>query len=53
MGVKKLKRAIRLNSDVPQKTVVQVKDQTGQSVSYTLFSLPFYLAGEIHRLLDT
>jgi len=52
MGMKKLSLAIRINSDFPSITVVDVKDQTGSSVKYTLLSLPFYLTGQIHRLVD-
>lgn len=52
MGLKKIPVAIRINSDVPSKTAVKSKDNFGNQVEYTLISLPFYLAGEIHRLLD-
>jgi hypothetical protein len=52
MELKKLPLAIRLNSDLPNKTAVKVKSRTGQTVEYTLYSLPFYLAGQIKRLLD-
>lgn len=51
MATKKLKRAVRINSDYPTITQVDVKTSEGESVSYTLFSLPFYLIGQIHRLL--
>jgi uncharacterized protein len=52
MGLKKYTTAVRINSDFPSKTVVKLKDQLGNNVSYILISLPFYLTGQIHRLLD-
>lgn len=50
MGLKKLPLAIRINSDYPSKTNVDVKDHLGKSVNYTFISIPFYLVGQIHRL---
>lgn len=52
MGLKKLSLAMRINSDHPSKTNVDVKDSFGKSVNYTLISIPFYLVGQIHRLLS-
>lgn len=51
MGLKKLSTALRINSDFPSQTKVQVKDQDGNEVKYTLLSIPFYLVGQIHRLI--
>ncbi|KTC97878.1 ATP-binding protein [Legionella erythra] len=51
MGLKKLSLAMRINSDYPSKTNVDVKDSLGNSVNYTFISIPFYLVGQIHRLL--
>jgi len=51
MGLKKFSTALRINSDIPSRTDVQVKDQMGNEVRYTLLSLPFYLLGQVHRLL--
>lgn len=51
MGKKNLPLAFRINSDYPSVVPVKVKDQTGQNVAYTLMSLPFYLIGQIHRLV--
>lgn len=48
MQLKKSPLAIRINSDFPSKTLVQIKGQP----EYTLISLPFYLMGQLHRLLD-
>lgn len=50
MGLKQGSYALRINSNVPSRGLVQVKDQMGNDVQYTLFSLPFYLIGQIHRL---
>ncbi|HSW71149.1 MAG TPA: AAA family ATPase, partial [Gammaproteobacteria bacterium] len=51
MGLKKLKRAVRVNSDFPSKTEIKMKDSLGNLVSYDLLSIPFYLIGQVHRLL--
>ncbi|MBI4357186.1 MAG: ATP-binding protein [Gammaproteobacteria bacterium] len=51
MGLKKFNIAIRINSDFPSKMAIKTKDNLGNCVEYTLVSLPFYLVGEIHRLL--
>lgn len=52
MGLKNLSLAIRMNSAPPSQTSVNVTNQLGQTINYTLLSLPFYLLGQIHRLLD-
>lgn len=51
MELKKKNLAIRINSDVPTKTNVNVKGRAGE-VTYPLLSIPFYLVGQIHRLLE-
>lgn len=51
MESKKKNLAVRLNSDSPTETKVDVKGSNGQVVSYILLSMPFYLIGQIHRLL--
>jgi len=51
MGLKKLSLALRINSDYPSKTKVNVKDGKGNEVSYDLLSLPFYLLGQLHRVM--
>lgn len=48
MGLKKLKLAVRINSDLPTKTSVSVQNK---QVNYTLLSIPFYLTGQLPRLL--
>jgi hypothetical protein len=52
MGLKKLQMAVRINSDLPSKTPVNVIDQMGTAVRYKLLSLPFYLVGQLTRLLE-
>jgi uncharacterized protein len=52
MGLKDLPLAIRINADVPTITPVQVKTSDGNTIQYQLLSIPFYLVGQIHRLLD-
>jgi len=51
MGIKNLPLAMRINSDRPSKTQVNVKNHKGNPISYALTSIPFYLIGQIHRLL--
>ena len=52
MGVKHYGRAVRINSDFPSKVDVKLKDHRGEKIEYTLISLPFYLIGQLHRLLE-
>jgi predicted AAA+ superfamily ATPase len=52
MGLKKIPMAVRINSDYPSKTNVNVKDNKENCVKYILLSFPFYLIGQLHRLLD-
>ena len=52
MQRKGLRLALRFNFEEPSITPVEVKDHTGTLVQYTLLSLPFYLAGQVHRLID-
>lgn len=53
MGSKKFDFAVRINSDYPSIVDVDVKDTLGNAVQYKLLSIPFYLLGQIHRLLET
>lgn len=53
MGMKKLPLALRINADLPTKTNINVKDFKGDVVNYELISLPFYLIGQLHRLVET
>jgi uncharacterized protein len=48
---KKKTIAIRVNSDVPKLSPVYVKDSFGTSIEYNLLSIPFYLLGQLHRLI--
>lgn len=53
MREKKKTTAVRINSDVPRLGPVQVKDSLGSSIEYNLLSIPFYLLGQIHRLIKS
>lgn len=44
--------AVRINSDYPTFGNIRVKTTTGSSVEYSLLSVPFYLVGQLHRLLS-
>jgi len=48
MALKKLSVAVRINSAIPNSTLVSIKNQA----DYRLLSIPFYLIGELHRLLE-
>jgi uncharacterized protein len=51
MHLKGLSLAVRINSALPSKKVLNIKDTQGIPVQYELSSIPFYLIGELHRLL--
>jgi len=44
-------RAVRVNSAAPLKSDVSVKTTEGNLVNYQLYSIPFYMVGQLHRLL--
>jgi uncharacterized protein len=50
---KKKAIAIRINSDIPRLGPVCVKDSFGATIEYNLLSIPFYLLGQIHRLINS
>lgn len=52
MHLKKLRLAVRINSALPSISEMDVKDTQSNSVQYQLRSIPFYLIGELHRLLE-
>jgi len=52
MGKKQFNLAARVNSDYPSLTSVDLKNSSGKRVQYNLLSIPFYLLGQIHRLLE-
>lgn len=52
MANKKLKLAVRINADIPSIVEVDVQTNLGDRACYTLISIPFYLIGQLHRLLD-
>jgi len=51
MGMKKYPLALKVNSDFPSAVDVNVKDSLGNSIQYKLLSLPFYLLGQLDRLI--
>lgn len=51
MELKNFQNAVRVNADFPSKTNVSVKSRTGKEVHYSLLSIPFYLIGQMGRLL--
>jgi uncharacterized protein len=53
MESKKKDLAIRINSDTPSKTKINVRGSAGKPIVYTLLSIPLYLTGQIHRLLNS
>jgi predicted AAA+ superfamily ATPase len=53
MKEKKKTIAVRINSDFPSLGRVQIKDAFNSSIDYTLLSLPFYLLGQLHRLIKS
>lgn len=53
MKEKKKTTAIRINSDFPRIGPIHVKDSCGDCSKYTLLSIPFYLTGQLHRLINS
>jgi predicted AAA+ superfamily ATPase len=51
MAAKKLKLAVRINSDYPNLTPINFLTTSKEPVSYTLISIPFYLIGQLHQHL--
>lgn len=52
MELKKYSTAVRINSDVPSKLDIDLNSTTGNRVNYKLISIPFYLLGQLNRLLE-
>lgn len=52
MKLKKFSNAVRVNSDLPSKTDIQITFHNDGVVKYQLFSIPFYLVGRLHQLLE-
>ncbi len=50
---KKKTLGVRINSDIPRMGPVQLKDPSGAIFEYTLLSLPFYLLGQLYRLIKS
>lgn len=52
MSKKRLAAAVRINSDYPSIMPVVHQSTTSETASFTFCSLPFYLMGQLHRLLE-
>jgi uncharacterized protein len=52
MELKKSTFALRINSNLTSKVKIKLKGHTEGAVEYTLLSLPFYLVGQIYRLVQ-
>ena len=51
MALKKQPRAIRINADLPSVVDINVNTLVHATANYQLISLPFYLVGQINKLL--
>ena len=51
MELKQLPHALRINADTPSQVLVQTKTHQ-KPIKYKLYSIPFYLTEQIHRLLE-
>lgn len=52
MGIKNYQLGVRVNSDYPSIVEVNVNDASGKTIQYKLLSIPFYLVGQINRLIE-
>lgn len=52
MALKKLPLAVRIQSAMPSLTPIQFQTQLQSTARYQLLSIPFYLIGQLPRLLD-
>ncbi|NGX62125.1 MAG: hypothetical protein K940chlam9_01619, partial [Chlamydiae bacterium] len=53
MKEKKKMTALRINSNLPSLSSISLKDSFGDRIEYNLLSIPFYLMGQIHRLITS
>jgi hypothetical protein len=53
MSEKKKTTAVRVNSDFPSICPVRVTVSLGNTIEYKLLSIPFYLLGQLHRLIKS
>ncbi len=51
MGIKNLTKAVRINSDHPSTTSIDINTSQGLNVKYQLLSIPFYLLEQLPRLI--
>lgn len=50
---KKRTLALRINSDKPSLYATEIMDSSGSPIPYKLLSIPFYLLGQVHRLINS
>jgi uncharacterized protein len=53
MSEKPWKMAVRIYAGPLMKSQINTKTTSGKSVSYTLLSVPFYMVGQLYRLLNS
>lgn len=53
MGLRGYRLAVRINSDLPSVGRIAVVNSLGESVEYTLLSIPIYLLSRLHFLLES
>lgn len=51
MGLKEYALAVRINSDTPSLSKINVVNSLGLPVIYTLLSIPMYLISRLHKLI--
>ncbi|MBM3705402.1 MAG: ATP-binding protein [Actinobacteria bacterium] len=51
MAERNLKKAVRINSEKPEISEINIKTSTGIKAEYTLISIPVYLTEEIDRFI--
>lgn len=52
MGLRQWPMAVRFNTDLPSITAVNIETSLKQTANYQLLSLPLYLIGQLHRLIE-
>jgi len=52
MALKNLKWAVRISADYPDLKEIKLDTQISKKTNYKLLSIPFYLTGQLHRLLE-
>ncbi|MBS0655753.1 MAG: DUF4143 domain-containing protein, partial [Verrucomicrobia bacterium] len=53
MGLREFTLAVRINSDIPSLSKINVVNSLGLPVTYTLLSIPMYLVSRLHTLINS